>query len=500
MTLKKIFKNIKLNMLITIFTGILSFVSNRYFSDYMGIDTLGLMRLFSQLVAYLSLAELGIEMASTYALHKPLVEKDNERVSVVVSTIDYFHKKIATFIFITGILLNFIVPFFIKENIYGNLLYLYWSLYVTNTAMGYLFAKYSILFIADQKYSFVRKVQGSSKILFQVFQIIFLVRFQSFALFIIIMMLENIYNFYFFHKHYKLNYGEIKIVKERDTKILKNIKDTFWHRTGEIIVLNTDYIILSRFTSLAVVGIYSSYFIIYQMVLTLVNIGTPVIAPVIGKFVAENFEDKNKIYLYWKKIYIFYMLMSTIVIMCAYILKLPFVNLWLGDDYLLPRKTIILILINLFIHTTRAPIELFKESSGFFDDTYAPMIETTINLIFSLALVQRFGLNGVIMGTIASNLIAILFLKPILTFKRCFNKSGVDYLKDFFNNFILVGIVFIICKTLFLKFNNFLNFESWLAFAISAVAVGIIISIISIAVFAMSKDFREMIPFKLSMK
>ena len=37
----------------------------------MGSETLGLMRLFTQMVAYLNLADLGIAASSTYALYKP---------------------------------------------------------------------------------------------------------------------------------------------------------------------------------------------------------------------------------------------------------------------------------------------------------------------------------------------------------------------------------------------------------------------------------------------
>lgn len=56
----KISHNIQLNLYITLVTGILGFISNKYFSKYMGMDNLGLMRLFSQFIAYLSLAELGV--------------------------------------------------------------------------------------------------------------------------------------------------------------------------------------------------------------------------------------------------------------------------------------------------------------------------------------------------------------------------------------------------------------------------------------------------------
>ncbi|MEG1010117.1 MAG: polysaccharide biosynthesis protein, partial [Clostridia bacterium] len=248
---EKISKNLQINFIITLGTGILGFVINKYFADYMGIDILGLMKLFTQMVAYLSLVDLGISSASSYALYKPLADKDISKINLIVSTIDSFYKKIASIIFVLGLLLSFSLCYFIDLESYGNKIYLYWILYVVNTSIGYLFAKYSILFTANQEYGFVRKVQGLGKLLFQCIQIICLVKIQSFIIFITIMILENVYSYYFYRRHYQKNYNYIKKIKDRDKNIIKDIRSLFWHKIGGLIVHNTDYIILSKFVSLS---------------------------------------------------------------------------------------------------------------------------------------------------------------------------------------------------------------------------------------------------------
>lgn len=489
---EKLSKNLQINLFITLGTGILSFIVNKYFAKYMGIDTLGLMKLFTQMVAYLSLVDLGISSASAYALYKPLVERNSSKINLVVSTIDSFYKKIAITIIVLGIALSFSLPFFIQKSKYGNYIYIYWMLYVLNTSIGYIFAKYSILFTANQEYGFVRKVQGLGKIIFQVFQILFLIKIQSFTIFIMIMMLENLYNYYFYNKHYKRNYSYIEKVKERDKSIVKNMKNLFWHKIGTLVVHNTDYIVLSKFVSLSIVGIYSSYLIIYQMLMTLINILTPVLTPKIGVFVAKN--SKNKIYEYWRRLYSIYVLLATIFIVCTYNLILPFVNLWLGKEFLLPTVTVVLILINLFIHLIRGVTDSFKNSCGFFDDTYAPALESIINLVFSLVLVQKIGLNGVIIGTVISNVTVILLLKPILVFKRCFGKKGYEYILDSMKLFVLSGISMLLI-TLFIKQIklNVIDINSWIELMIKAGLLGIVSSIIVIAIFMLDRYFREFI-------
>ncbi|MGL6115567.1 MAG: lipopolysaccharide biosynthesis protein, partial [Cetobacterium sp.] len=420
----KISKSLQLNLFLTLTIGILNFIVNKYFANYMGLNTLGLMKLFTQLIAYLSLVDLGISNASTYALYKPLVEKNNHKINVVISTIDSFYKKISIIIFIIGMGIILFIPYLIDIKLYGKEIYIYWILYVINTSLGYMFAKYSILFTANQEYHFVRKIQGTGKIIFQLLQIIFLIKIQSFALYIVIMMFENLYNYYFYRKHYRNNYKFIKKVKEKDNTIIEDMKNLFWHKIGTLIIHNTDYIVLTKYVSLGVVGIYSSYLIIYQMLLTIINIITPVLTPKIGIFVTEN--SKEKIYKYWKELNTVYYFIATIFILCAYKLILPFIKLWLGDEFILSSMTVSLILVNLFIHLIRGITDTFKNSCGFFNDIYVPALESILNLVFSLILVKKIGLNGVIIGTIISNITIILLLKPILVFKKCFDKNGYD--------------------------------------------------------------------------
>ncbi|WP_407536956.1 lipopolysaccharide biosynthesis protein [Cetobacterium somerae] len=489
--MKNSFKNnLKINLIITLITSILSFVSNKYFSKYMGIETLGLMRLFTQIVAYLNLADMGIGMASAYALYKPLSEKNSEKINIVISTIDYFYKRISIFILIVGLLLNIFLHNFIEITDYGVLLYIYWSLYVFNTSISYFYAKYSILFTANQEYERVRIIQGSGRVIFQILQIIFMIKIKSFLLFIVIMILENLYLYIFYRKHFVKKYSNIKRVKNIDKKIIKDSKNLFWHKLAGVMVFNTDYIVLSKFTSLSIIGVYSSYLIVYQMIMTLIGIISNVLTPIIGKFVAEN--SKDLIYKKWEELYLIYFYISTFMIICTYNLIVPFVKLWLGNEYILPNLTIVLILINLFIQMTRGVTETFKTMCGFFDDTYAPFLEGGLNLVFSLILVQKMGLNGVIIGTIISNVVVILSLKPILVFKRCFNKKGLDYLKISSLYFVLTGISVFLCQ-LIVKRIKLDNIETWLNWILKAFLVGGISIVIVTIIFLLDKNFKQIL-------
>ncbi|WP_390494571.1 lipopolysaccharide biosynthesis protein [Fusobacterium ulcerans] len=478
----------KINFLITVLIGILSFIINKYFANYMGIEKLGLMKLFTQIMAYLNLVDMGIASASTYALYEPLYKKNIERISIIINTITSLYNKIFFFILIIGLLINPAIPFFIKDTTFSKEIYLYWSLYVINTAITYLFVKYSILFTANQEFLYVRMIQGMSKIFYQILQIIVIIRIHSFFLFIFLLILDNITQYIFYKYHYKKYYSHIIKTHEKDKSISKNLKNLFWHKIGGLVVFNTDLILISKFISLEIVGIYASYQMIEQMILTILGIILNVLRPMIGKYIAIH--TKEEIYNYWKKLNMLFLLISIVLSFSTYYLINGFVGLWLGKNYILSDVTVLLIGINLFIRCFRGITDVFKDGSGFFDDIYLPIAEAIINFISSLILVFYLGLNGVIIGTILSNILIVCIAKPILVFKRCFNKDYKEYIKVYGNYLLLIMFSLILSKFL-LNYIPIIEIYTWIDWLKKAVLITSIISTVTLIIFVFDKDFRE---------
>ncbi|MCB8566202.1 lipopolysaccharide biosynthesis protein [Fusobacterium ulcerans] len=487
---KKFIRGIYINFIITFVTSLFSFIINKYFANYMGIEKLGLMKLFTQIMAYLNLVDMGIASASTYALYEPLYKKNIERISIIINTITSLYNKIFFFILIIGLLINPIIPFFIKDSTFSKEIYLYWSLYVINTAITYLFVKYSILFTANQEFLYVRAIQGMSKIFYQILQIIVIIKIHSFFLFIFLLILDNITQYIFYKYHYKKYYSHIVKTHEKDKNISKNLKNLFWHKIGGLVVFNTDLILISKFISLEIVGIYASYQMIEQMILTILSIILNVLRPMIGKYIAIH--TKEETYDYWKKLNISFLLISIVFSYCTYYLINGFVSLWLGRSYILSDMTVLLICINLFIRCFRGVTDIFKDGSGFFDDIHLPIAEAAINFESSLILVFYLGINGVIIGTILSNVLIICIAKPLLVFKRCFNKDYKKYIKVYGNYLLLIMFSLILSKFL-LNYIPILEIYTWVDWLKKAVLITSIISTITLVIFLFSKDFRESI-------
>lgn len=481
-------KELLLNFIVTFVTGILTFVINRYFVIYIGIAALGIMKLFNQLLYYLNLAEMGIGGASTYALYRPLIEKNNKKISIILSTITSLYNKISIIIFIIGLFITPLIPLIIKDKVETNILYIYWILYVINTTIGYLYIKYSILFIADQKFNIVKSIQGISKITCQLLQIIVIIEIQNFIVYILLLILDNFIQYICFFYYYKKNYKNIYTTKERDKSIFINIRRLFLHKLGALIVFNTDLILISKFVSLEAVGIYASYLMISQIVVSILNIFINVLRPKIGKFIAKH--TKEEIFSIWKVLNILFLFFSLVIIMSIYFLIDDFIKLWLGKKFVFSKLTTILILVNFFVHFSRMITDIFKDGDGFFEDTNLPILEAGINFFVSLVLVNLIGINGVIIGTITSNILIICIARPILVFKRCFNKGTNEYIK-LYRQYLFFITVTILISCLIINNIPIFIVKTWFDFILKATIVGGINFMSILFVFLKNSDFRK---------
>lgn len=492
-TSKFYFLEMILNFFITFLIGGGQIILNKYFAYYLGDDNLGIMKLFTQLLSYLNLADMGVAAASTYALYKPLANKDYKEISVIMNTITRMYNKILIYVLGIGLLVTPTITFFINNtDILKTDIYLYWVLYVLGLVVTYRFLKFHILFLADQKFKLVKISQGFTKILIQLLQIYVLIKFKSFYLFIILIILEGVIQYILFKYLYNKNYAN-HILKTLEIKkeIIKNLKKLFWHKLAGMVVFNTDLIIISKFISLKVVAIYSSYLLLEEILITIITIFTSVLAPKIGKYIAFN--EKNKIYESWKSINNIFLFIGIFLTFSMYKLSSSFVTLWMGEDFLLPKMTLFLICINIFIRGTKPVIESFKNGSGFFDDIHLPIAEAIINFIFSIVLVYYIGLNGVILGTVVSNITIICIAKPLLVFKKCFDKGTKDYLKIYGLYLIFSVIAFYICNILFKLFFEKALVNNWLDWFILSIKSSVLNMIILFVIYIIHRKIQRII-------
>ncbi|WP_318520997.1 lipopolysaccharide biosynthesis protein [Photobacterium leiognathi] len=442
----KIKTHLVLSVLYTFITGMLAFYINRVFYEYLGAESLGLLKLFTNILAYLNLAEMGLGTISAALLYKPLHENNYQIISNIIYTISSLYKKIALFVLIIGIGFNFLLPQIIDNTNYTVMIY--WTIYVIAISITYYYARYPILLTADQKYGYVQTLKNCIKIGMQVSQVFAIVYYNSFLIFIILILISNVFEWVFYLIYMKGKYNYLKTtIPRKDKRVIKKTRQMIVHQMAGVLVFNTDYIILAKYVSLSTVAVYSSYIMITQFMMLFINNIIQVIRPKFGNFYAKSERGVIVESVYY--LFAVNMFLATFIVSVLYFALPLIIKFWMGDDFIISKTTLILLLVNVYIEISRKTIDMVKVVSGYFKDIHLPIIEGFLNLVMSLVLVKFYGLNGVILGTIISNVIIVVIAKPYFIFRDVLKSSFYDYMIKCLFYVLLTSVVVISLSFLF---------------------------------------------------
>lgn len=413
---------------------IMGYITRIVFIHTLSADYVGVNGLFTDIINVLSLSEMGLSTAVTFALYKPIAENDREKIKSIMQ----FYKRMYTTVAIIVALLGLaIVPFFdvlMKNQPNVGNIYLIYALYLAGSVTSYLFVYKKTLIDANQL-SYITSLYYTVVYLIQdVIHIAILFLTHNFILFLLINIIATFtLNILYSRKAEKL-YPFIKdknivpLSKDEHKKMRNNIGAMFLHKFGNVVVDNTDNLIMSAFIGVIEVGIYSNYFLIIASVRQLFNqifdaltasVGNLAVSSD-GKTVKKIFEGINFIgqWVYGLAAVILYEILN------------PFMELSFGKDYLFEKQIVLILCINFFIRGLCQATLIFRDSIGlFWADRYKSIIEAIINLVVSIILVNYLGVIGIFIGTLISTLTTTFWVEPIVFYHHIKESSLRFFLK-----------------------------------------------------------------------
>lgn len=475
--------------IVTILIGI---VSQAIFIKTLGAEYLGINGLFTNIVSMLGIVELGIGSAIIYNLYEPIAKDDTEKIKSLMNFYKKSYRIIAVIVFIIGMM---VIPFL--KNIVGNVsidinIEFIYSLFIIDVVASYLLTyKRSILY-ANQKTYITNIVHIGYLIVMNTLQIVILLIAKNFIVYLIIKIicriLENVVITIIANRKYPyINEKNVKKIDKKTTKdIVKKVKGLIFHKVGSFVVLGTDNIIISKFLGVVTVGLYSNYNMIIQAVSNLfLQVFDSLTASVGNLLVENNCEKSYEIYKNMLMMNSILFTFATTEIIC---LIEPFIKVWIGEQYLLSKVVLIILMVNFYIQGMRKTCLVFKMAAGVFhEDRYFPIIESIINIVVSVILVKIIGLPGVFLGTIVSTLPVILISYPKYVYIPLFHKNFWNYIKENVYYYILAFLTVSIAMfvTSYISINNLI-----LKLIVNAITSSIIFAVMQYIFFHNKSEYK----------
>lgn len=449
---KNIIKNFITEVVPQFMIAIIGLFKSQALLECLGEQTSGLFQIFGQIMAYLSLLEGGMGVAAIYRLYKPLIEKDYELLGKLKRGIGVIFRRLAIIIFFLGIALSFVIPFLIKDNQFStSYIQFNFMLYLIGELVLYFTVFERNLFTADEKGYKVNILMNSSIILKGIFEIIILKLggnlTQILLMFIVINFILYVALIYLTRK----NYSMIIPKTEGDYSVLKDVKNLFVHKISNLITNNIDVLILSKVMGLTYVVIYTTY----NMIITNVNsfitkFYTSTIGSV-GKIIVEKKEESNNIFKEFNAMMFF---VATVIGIPMFFAMDYFINIWYKGQIHTNIMISILFTAQFLLYCVRIPMLTFSEAAGLFKETrICPILGAIINLVLSLILVQTMQIEGVLIATVISLILAEYLIRPVIIYKKIFGKGVKEYYFTTLKFIIPMVFLFIITAKLTLTWN-----------------------------------------------
>lgn len=485
-------KNSLIGVIASLVNILASFIAQKLFINLLGIQYLGLNGLFTNILSFLGIAELGIGEAIIFNMYKPIAEDDKEKIKSLMQ----FYKK--AYLYIIGIILLVgmsITPFvenFVGEtdlNINIKMVYL---LFLFQTVSSYFLAyKRSILY-ASQKNYIVNIIHILYILVLNIGQIAMLYLTSNYFLYlavkIVCVILENIAITLYVNKNFNyLNEKNVKKLSDEMNKdIFSRIKAMFLHKIGSFVINGTDNILISKMFGVLYVGLYSNYYMITNAVTTLFSQFISASVPSIGNLLVENNDDKT--YLTFKRIRFLNFYIATCTGTCILLVIQPFITLWIGNEYLLSIPVVLAIVFNYYQKMMRKTYDSFMVAAGIcIENKFVPIIESILNIVFSIIFAKMFGLIGIFIGTIISGLTLWFYSYPKFMYKKILKRKYSDYIKETFSYIIL----FIIISLVSFKITLLIEIKNIILKIVVYLTIAVVVSnLLLICIFFKSDNFK----------
>jgi len=208
-------------------------------------------------------------------------------------------------------------------------------------------------------------------------------------------------------KHYKL-YKDV----EPDKNSLAQRWACFGQNFAYFIHSNTDVVVLTLFSDLKTVSVYSVYLLVVKNLQNLFKSFSNAFNPMIGKAIAVN--DYKQASKYMETYEFVVSNVATIIFGCCIYLLPSFVLIYTHgvtdtNYYRVIFSTIIIFAE--YIYCIRDPYVSVIYAAGKFKETSnSAYIEAIINIVLSVILVFKFGLEGIAVGTFIGMLYRMIYL------------------------------------------------------------------------------------------
>lgn len=474
---KKALLNTATGVLYEVITIICGLILPRLILSHFGSEYNGITSSISQFLSAIALMKAGIGGVTRAALYKPLATGDTEQISSIVKTTEHFMRRIAgIFLVLVGIFAC-LYPFLVEEDfewLFSFSLILILS--ISTFAQYFWGLTYQMLLQADQRQCVIYIVQIVTTILNTVVATILIVqgcsihvvKLASAIVFLANPLVVNAYA----HRKYKIN----KKAKQ-DNNLISQRWDAFGQQVAFFVHSNTDLVVLTMFSTLYEVSVYTVYNYALRAIRQVVVMTVTGFDAAFGNMYAKKetalLEKNLKIYEL-----IVFSLVSVIYAVAA-VMIVPYALLYTvgvyDANYARPVFAALVVTAGAF-SCFRIPYKTITDAVGHFKQTRnGALVEAGLNIVISLIGVVHFGLIGVAFGTVVATVFRSVQYAVYLS-RNIIQRSILHFVKHVVLCIATAVVVYVLSRC-FIVSHIELSVVSWVVSAVAVTGLALVLTL-----------------------
>ena len=478
---EKLALNTVSSLALQVVSVICGFILPRLILETFGSDVNGLVNSITQFLGVITLLDLGVGAVVQSALYKPLADNDTNMISKIYVSANKFFRRLAEILLVYVVLLMIFYPMLVNKS-FGHM---YTALLITAICIS-SFAQYyfgivnSLLLNADQR-GYIQYVAQIITLILNTFACYIIIKLGASIQIVklttsLIFLLRPLFLVFYVKKHYSID-KKITYTEEPIKQKWNGMAQHF----ASYVLNGTDNIVLTMFSTLGNVSIYSVYNVVIIGVKNALLSVTNGFQSLIGEMLAKK--ETMKLNAFFGFVEWFLHTGTTLVFGCTGVLIVDFVRVYtygINDaDYIQPLFAVLITIANAG-HCLRLPYNILILAAGHYKQTQSNyIIAMILNIVVSIATVKMWGLVGVAIGTLIAMAYQTVWMakydsKNIICwpFKNFLKQCGVD------------AITVIIASLATFKIPMLsVSYVSWFLLAIEAFGIWLIISIVINTIF-----------------
>lgn len=410
MRTQKSIVNILVGVLLQLTVMLCGFLVKNIFIEVYGSTVNGLVGAVDQIISSLAIVEGGISAASVAMLYGPLQDRSYKKIEDILDSSRKFFIKSGFIYLLLVTLIIIFYPYLVAQQVPITEVRL---LIIVLSAGGviefFLFSKYKVLLIADQKIYILDMLQAVSQIVSTVV-ILFLIQnnvhyliVRSMGAVVIAARLLMVY------LYFRKTYPQLKFGRSKQKVDLPQRWGVLYHQISSVVLYNTDLFLITVFMgagSLVEVSIYGVYNLIALSVINIISSITSGVQASFGDLLVSK--DDTKIKNVFRKFELITFYIISIIYICFTVLLGPFIQVYTAsftDANYINFGFVVLFSIIVVCQGIRIPTVTVVAAAGHYKQTqFRALAEATINIVVSIALIPIFKVYGILLGTITAYL------------------------------------------------------------------------------------------------